>query len=376
MRPRTLKAWAWVHKWTSLVSTLFLLMLGLTGLPLIFFDEIRHLSGQEVAAPAMPADTPPRPLDAVVDAARSAHPGQVPLYLFSEGPDLWLAKMDTQVSGDESRAVFALVDARTARVLDTPVFDDGVMGIVYRLHVDGFAGLPGRLLLGGMGLLMAVAIVSGVVLYAPFMRRLDFGTVRWERSASLRWLDLHNLLGIVTLVWLLVVGLSGVVNSWADLILRSWQTHQTAALQAAAGPAGGGAPPTVQQVLDRARAARPGMTPATLAFPGTVLAAPGHYAVLMHGDSPLTARLQETVLVSRADGQAVLGPPRPALVTALQLAQPLHFGDYGGQPLKWLWAVLDLISVLVLWSGLVLWWRKHRAAARPPSRMPMAKGAA
>ena len=31
-----------------------------------------------------------------------------------------------------------------------------------------------------MGLLLVVAIVSGVVLYAPFMRKLDFGTVREE----------------------------------------------------------------------------------------------------------------------------------------------------------------------------------------------------
>ena len=107
MRHRTLKAFAWLHKWTSLVCTVFMLVLGLTGLPLIFFDEIRHLGGQEVEAPAMPAGTPHVPLNAVVAAAQTAHPGRVPLYLFSEGPDLWLAKLDTRVSHDESRALRA-----------------------------------------------------------------------------------------------------------------------------------------------------------------------------------------------------------------------------------------------------------------------------
>lgn len=58
-----------------------------------------------------------------------------------------------------------------------------------------------------------VAIVSGMVLYAPFMRKLDFGKVRRERAARLKWLDLHNLLGIVTLVWALVVGATGMVNT-------------------------------------------------------------------------------------------------------------------------------------------------------------------
>ena len=40
MRTGTIRAWGWIHKWTSLVCTLFLLMLCLTGLPLIFHDEI------------------------------------------------------------------------------------------------------------------------------------------------------------------------------------------------------------------------------------------------------------------------------------------------------------------------------------------------
>ncbi len=58
------------------------------------------------------------------------------------------------------------------------------------------------LFLGFMGLLLLVAIVTGVVLYAPFMRKLAFGEVRRDRSTRVKWLDLHNLLGIVTLVLL------------------------------------------------------------------------------------------------------------------------------------------------------------------------------
>ena len=54
-----------------------------------------------------------------------------------------------------------------------------------------FAGLPGKLLLAFMGLLFVLAIISGTVLYLPFMRRHEFATVRtdnpmkrqsWKRS--------------------------------------------------------------------------------------------------------------------------------------------------------------------------------------------------
>lgn len=370
MTASALRTWAWVHKWTSLVCTLFMLVLCVTGLPLVFYEEIDHLAGGATVPPAMPADTPRASLDAVVRAAVAQHPGKVPLYVFADehDPDLWLVKLDTRVDTDEARAVFAAVDARTAKVLGTPVFNEGVMHFLYRLHVDWFAGQFGRLFLGAMGLLLVLSLVSGTVLYAPFMRRLDFGTVRGDRSPQLRWLDLHNLLGIVTLAWALVVGATGIVNTWADLILKAWQAEQMVALKAApgAGAEAATAAPgdtTLQRAVDLALASQPGQQIHLLAFPGTLLATPTHYAVQLAGASPLTAKLQQPVLVEAATGRLTAATPRPMLVTALQLSQPLHFGDYGGLPLKLIWALLDAATIVVLWSGLVLWWRKHRQAA-------------
>ena len=376
MSPRTVRTWAWIHKWTSLVCTVFMLVLCLTGLPLVFYEEIDHLAGGAIVPPSMPADTPRAPLDAVVRAAVAQHPGKVPLYVFADDheKDLWLVKLDTRVDTDEREAVFASVDARSARVLGTPVFNEGVMHFLYRLHVDWFADQAGRLFLGAMGLLLVLSIVSGVVLYAPFMRRLDFGVVRNDRSRALRWLDLHNLLGIVTVTWALMVGATGIINTWADLILKGWQAEQLSALRSAPGSAPAAAREgAVQQAVDRALAARPAMRLHLVAFPGTLLATPGHFAVLLSGATPLTARLQEPVLVDAASGRITAAPPRPWTVTALQVSQPLHFGDYGSWPLKLIWALLDLLTIVVLWSGLLLWWPKHQrsrgaASVAAPSR--------
>lgn len=47
------------------------------------------------------------------------------------------------------------------------------MYYVVMLHIEMFAKLPGELFLGLMAVLFVVAVV-----YGPFMRRLDFGTVR------------------------------------------------------------------------------------------------------------------------------------------------------------------------------------------------------
>ena len=100
------------------------------------------------------------------------------------------------------------------------------MLIVLKLHTDMFAGLPGKLFLGGMGLLFLVAILSGVVLYLPFTRRLEFGTIRQSKTRRVAWLDWHNLIGITTVVWAVAVGGTGVINTWAELMLDNWRATE------------------------------------------------------------------------------------------------------------------------------------------------------
>ncbi len=73
-----------------------------------------------------------------------------------------------------------------------------------------------------------------------------------------------------------------------------------------------------------------------------------------------TARLIEPVLVDAETGQVAAIRTMPWYITALSLSQPLHFGDYGGILLKILWALLNLITVFVLVSGLYLWWNKRK----------------
>ncbi|KPW59136.1 Uncharacterized protein ALO54_03902 [Pseudomonas syringae pv. philadelphi] len=58
MKSQTVRRWSIVHTWSSLICTLFLLMLAITGLPLIFHHEIDHLLGDAPHYKEMPADTP------------------------------------------------------------------------------------------------------------------------------------------------------------------------------------------------------------------------------------------------------------------------------------------------------------------------------
>jgi uncharacterized iron-regulated membrane protein len=72
--------------------------------------------------------------------------------------------------------------------------------------------------------------------------------------------------------------------------------------------------------------------------------------------------LLKPVLIDAETARATDARELPWYVTALLVSQPLHFGDYGGMPLKFLWALLDILMIIVLGSGLYLWLKQRNVA--------------
>ncbi len=210
-------------------------------------------------------------LDQLVERGKAKYPNMFLQYM------VWDPDEPNVVSLSYAPDATALVervvnfDIRTAAILNEPKIQEGFIYIMFRLHTDMFAGLGGKLFQGIMGILFVVAAVSGVVVYGPFTRNLDF------------------------------------------------------------------------------------------AFPGTVLSSPHHYAVFMRGKEPLTSRLYTPVLVDAGTGKFTDYLTLPWYLTAFLLSQPLHFGDYGGITLKAIWAGFDIVTILVLASGLYLWMKRQGA---------------
>lgn len=357
MQQKTLRAWLFVHKWTSLVSTLFLLMLCVTGLPLVFHHEIDEVFNTEQWAPANPGG-PMLNYDQILARALENRPGEAPIFM-SFDIDRPVVNVTTGPTADapEAQMHFASFDMTSGDLVPPANGDGGVMDFILTLHTDMFLGLPGMLFLGLMGLLLMASIVSGVVVYAPFMRKLEFGALRTRKSSRIKWLDLHNLLGIVTVAWLSVVGFTGIINTLATPILDYWKNDQLADLvaQHRGAPTPAEHLTSVQAATDAARVAAPGMTLQFVAFPGGSFSTDSHLAVFLHGETPVTEHLITPMLIDARSGEVAGLREMPWYAKALSLSQPLHFGDYGGLPLKILWALLDLVTIIVLGSGVYLW---------------------
>lgn len=372
-RKPALRRWLFVHKWSSLICTLFLLLICITGLPLVLRDEIDGLLDDALPYAQVPEGTPNVSLDRIVEVSRKLYPGETIISVFvdDDEPKIMVYMASSWAAYNANRkALYSIrFDAHTGDVpkQTKPFGADGLtfLQLMLTLHRDLFAGLPGELFLGGMALLFVAAIVSGIAIYGPFMRKLDFGTVRAARSPRLRWLDLHNLLGVVTLGWALVVGATGVINELSTPLFALWQQTDVRALLA---PMQGKPVPETselsspQAAFDAVKAAFPEMIATSVVYPGAPFGSPFHYVVWTKGREPLTSRLFSPVLVDARSGALVSAVAMPWYLRALELSRPLHFGDYGGMPLKIIWVLLDLVTIVVLGSGLYLWLSRSRAA--------------
>lgn len=359
---KKIKRWFWWHRWSSLVCTLFLLMLCLTGLPLIFSEEINGWLNP-TQYEKLPKNTPMANLDSMVKFAKSHYPTQLITSVFvdDDEPQVLVSMAPTMNPEDKQRHSLQF-DSRTAKLIkDEPPFDQQsptFIGFMLDLHRGLFLDLPGELFLGLMGILFVISIISGVVLYGPFMKKLDFGTVRNDRSKRLKWLDLHNLLGIVTAAWLFVVGLTGIINELSTPLFGFWQlTDVKAMLDKYKGHpvAATNELSSVEDAFKTAKQTLPDMTVISIVYPGNPYGSPYHFLLWAKGNQPFSSRLFSPVLVDARTGKLSAVIKMPFYLRALEVSRPLHFGDYGGVPLKVIWVIFDVIAIIVLISGVYLW---------------------
>ena len=334
-----LKIWYLLHKWSSLISTIFLLMLCITGLPLIFAHEIDHLLGRSAEPIDLETNDQIANLDMIIEDAKSRRPNDVVQFLVGDydEPELWHIRFGEDLENTEASA-FYTYDSRTGDFLNDYPLNTGFMDVMLRLHVDMYAGLPGTLFLGFMGVLLIISLISGVMLYKPFMSKLNFGTIRYNKSSFVKWLDLHNFIGIVTLVWLFVVTITGVVNTLSIPIFGYWQSDQLAEMieshQSDEISTGNY---STENAVKSITTEYPDHHLSFMAYPGTNFSSNNHFVAFLQGKTAWSSKLLKPVLIDAKSGKIHDERELPLYVSLLLISQPLHFGDYAGLPLKIFW---------------------------------------
>jgi len=367
----------WLHRWTSLIATIPFLVLCLTGTVLIFHEEIDEALGT-VPVSQHAAGTPQRPASESIANVLAAYPGE---RVLSTGvdpehhPGVMLVVTGPRDAESFEDAKVRFTDLVTAQPVGDP--DPGMTftGLLLELHAEWFLGPAGELVGALIALLVFLSLLSGIVVYAPYVRRIAFGVLRRGRGARLLQLDLHNFIGAMVLGWALVVTVTGFLLGFNSVAIGIWQMTELGPLRAEARrlePVDARHPPVdVDRAYAIAQAAAPqGWTVSTMIYPLTEFSTPRHYTALLVGSEGVDERLFRVVIVDAKTGEVPIVPRVPGYIKLISLSQPLHFGDYGGLALKLLWTACTWLTLFITANGAWLWWDRRRKRQPLPDGVP------
>lgn len=376
MKTATLRIFLSVHTWVGLVAGMALFIAFYAGAITVFTHE---LGDWQRPADTQPVADPIGRSQALLDALLATDPDpELGLFLVlpgAHGPQP-SAYLYNEASGEQRRFVLDDTDA----LRETPP-RTGFVDFVYDLHFT--AGLPrvfGSYLFGIVCVLYGLALVSGVVIYAPAFVR-DLFALRIGRNIKRLWQDTHNVIGVLSLPFHIIFAWTGAVLTIGLLMLVPFQSlvyegklfqvleadYQVTPHVAAAGTSRPMLP--VAELLQRAQATIPGLAVNSVDYRG---AGDANARAIVYGD--LNQRRLSTagaVAMAAATGEVVDSTqpeaysPGRAFLFALY---SLHFGTFGHEAVKWLYFVLGLAGAFLFYGGNLLWIearRKRRQVEQP-----------
>jgi uncharacterized iron-regulated membrane protein len=402
-------ATVWLHRWVSMAAGIVLLAVVLSGVALIWQPEIHAMlhrdlfAGTERAAPVSE--------QRAVAAARRAYPDFVPADVIRDRGVYQVqdADYESQVHVDPGTgrvlgmydgskgaeaAVFGFLENLHLCGLSCEEYPGYVPFLAAEVPLIGHASFPlignedltwGGLILGLSALVLLFIAITGIVVWWPGIRRMARGfTVRRRKGSYALNYDLHKVVGIVAIPFLVMWAVTG----------ASYEFTQVADIWYWAMP--GGAPPEEEEfastpvkgesvTMDEAKAiaqrALPGRDVTSVSVPDRSDPASAYNVWMQdgidpyeHGGYPGDA----LVSVDRYSGEAAVtyGDPPDGRRLSQVLMDDWNYPIHAGVPVNgwWrtFWLVFGLTPLLLAVTGVVTWLMRRRRGRRGRGVSPAA----
>lgn len=236
---------------------------------------------------------------------------------------------------------------------------------------------PNRWVMGIVAALYTLALVSGVIVLLPSLVK-DFFALRVGKNLKRMWLDAHNVVGIVSLPFHLVMALTAVIFAYHDGIyfVQDKLLHDGKVAASFQGPAAApGVAPTRDpaamlpplELVASVRALAPDFEPSMLQYQHVT----GPRAVVRVWGKDAAA-----VSPRARGGFAAVDPYSGRLINSDFLPGQqsthnlfvssffaLHMAAFGGTAVQWMYFLLGLAGAWLFYSGNLLWIETRRRKA-------------
>lgn len=382
MRNDVVRMYREIHSWVGIICGLFLFVAFYAGAISMFETSLQRWASAPASANNFTAlDKAPELIRRVFDeyplAQRSAYivleqsPEEPSRMRWEERigsgdhPEVRMHSVDLEANGNIS--VSQHQPLSVAQVVDDIHQQVGLL-------VDHEIGL---LIAGVVSLLYGLALISGLIILLPTLVR-DLFAVRIGKKLKRMWLDVHNVLGLFSLPFHLVMVFTAVVFTLHDQFYDSqdaWiypaePASLTLAKQVAAKQV---AEPSVALlapgvIVENLRHLQPEFEPSILNYRQ---GRDGQLALYVTGINPRHHANRATggsIQVNPYSGDVITTDYMPGTDSGWHLVVSsffaLHFGTYGGNFIRWAYFLLGLAGAFLFYTGNLLWLEVRRKKSR------------
>ncbi|MZR62819.1 PepSY domain-containing protein [Alcanivorax sp. DP30] len=371
MKAERLRRFIDLHASVGMVSGLLLFVAFFAGAINVFHHELHHWQALPSSSSA------PHDADRFLERLTGHFPQAAERFYFLPGEDpgaMWKQDGEWRTAHASS-----FTGEGTFSVLPESGLADFINELHYQLAIPGGAGLLniGMTLMGLVAVLYGVALFSGLLIHWPKLGK-ELLALRHQGNLRRYWKNLHNLIGVISLPFHLIMAVTGaamglftVMAVLLGALVFGPQLQDVIAQETDVWPPmeRAGEPVAMALMADYLSAAEhavPGLQVAWvevrgygdsqgwLGVAGSVPGNLGHHA--------------HVVLDPELKPLRVISPQQRNLnYASLSPVYSLHFGDYGGLPVKLMYFLLGLLGCLLFVSGNILWCER-RSDRTGPSR--------
>ncbi|HEY9713715.1 MAG TPA: PepSY-associated TM helix domain-containing protein [Chroococcales cyanobacterium] len=366
-----------VHRWVGVFASLYFCWMSITGVSMVFRDELDELL---VKRPTVAAYTAMAPLSKIVSTLNDRYPHRKLtglMYPLQPGKPL-----ETFVQNQGGGQTRIFVDPGTAAVLE-PADEHPVLKFLQEAHFNLLLNKTGRKINALCGLALAFLALSGIALFARGVSYcLHTLKMKWKGSARVIAWSHHQKVGFFLFPMLLVWGISAYSFGFHDqfqalvnVVMPVTALRKTSSLQTATGGIDNAGLPSIavesvnrSQIFDSAQALATSLCPAERISRISLPAGKEHIAKFWLTGTESNNKVDATeVDIDFATGQclAVIRlQKRTAGDTFLVWLPRVHFGNFAGIYSKCIWCVIGFTPMFLSITGLIMWWHpRHRAGA-------------
>ncbi|KDE20507.1 hypothetical protein AZ09_06650 [Acetobacter aceti 1023] len=357
-----------IHSWVGILAGLFLFVAFYAGSISIFESSLQNWL---TTPPDLPAPVAMKQVPELMHKAFAAYPEAQREYKIVLSPThslparlIWPVKAGQRHAGPTEMVAAAL--APDGHLITVKYKPSEVAHFIDKLHEN--VGLPvfmpfSRWFMGIVTLLYAIALVSGVIIFLPLLAKNLFA-LRLVQGTWKKWLDIHNLLGVFSLPFHIVIALSSVLFAYYGVIydVQSAMFSAPEPIQhhiAAHRMAQSIAPLAPVEIVEALAKQAPGFVPDVLDYTAAeknelTLRIIGHdERYMMRGPAGGLAELDPwSGKILSADYIPELQPRSFGILTTFVA---LHFGSFGGITVKIGYVILGFAGAFLFYSGNRLW---------------------